>query len=920
MKQEFGYGVTNVQAQEVSAYQAEVVRQQSTSSVQGYQNLSSGLSNLSGALQEEKRKVGATDERDLRALADATFALKERGITGEAAEKQLAESGLATNRIQRMIGDAGGLDNLREPAFRFRLSELDGQSAWFEAKANLDFVDGEVERLFAGMGVVETDADGNVVPVNVEDYEARAAAMYEAALEDYTKRVEGDPLMLAEFTKNSIPDIASRVSKAKIAARRTREIDFARQTGESLLNTVDLFHAGHDRDGHPVDGDQVATVLEGVWKQNYSLVAEQDRGPLAVTLMKSIGADLDARVARGEIDPLSDEGAEDLEELFDAIESSLPPDMEGRHPEVLQELDKLRADHSSTEIERLGAAVSRKDIRLRGRDQVARANPSVVMSVRHEYLRDFDRDNPQDIEKVRTNLEEIMRTHKNTEEGRQALAEALSNDWTTVPPDEAYAVARALYDQLLDDERRAVDRQYEMGQRDIANAARIKRDAKEKETRDEKESNERLASAELEIYAIARRRTVNEEDLSAIQNKYSELTTLDQLKLERLLMDAKRNGSHVSTIDELVGGPENFLQVWLEKNTPPDTADTSAVPPTAAQQQEVANYWDIAKEQVILENLNADTVERYGSEPRQLRSDLLEDINLRAMSLMQKGVNTQKDGDPGGLNYAQAFDIAKPVGIHLPNMFVTQDNMAQVGPEVFKRANVFAGDEKAQHQLAGDLAQTLTVFNRDTMQTGTFMNELPAAIRQEGVTSSGKRRGSAAAREFATDLEKYATMYTSGDRAERDAAHFALQASFLSNGFVEMGDDGSGLATKLDAAADAAEERSELPSISPREKANLIRMAETLRTVADVPVVPRFDTFEDAMMYKAPEFQPGGKYFGIYITETDRLRTNWEANGVTFEQVREAARDQLAFMLDKNRDLISDSHITQWLVSQSISQ
>lgn len=922
MKQEFGYGVSNVQAQEVSAYQAEVVRRESGQTARGLSQVSAGLGQLSQAAQREQKELSKNDDKQLNALAEAYHALKDEGITGSAAELKLSETGMTSDRIKRKLARAGGIDNLREPAFRYRLSELDGQTAWYQAKSSLDLIDDEVVKLLAGMGLTEEDANGNVIPVNVEDYEARAAAMYEAALSDIEGDLEKDPLSLATFKKNSIPDVAARVTAAKKQARRVREVDYARQTGESLLNGLDMFFSGKDTWGHPVDGDVIGNIFESIWKANYPNVAEQDKGALASSFVASVGAEVGRRVAEGTINPYTADGSEDLEELFDAIEASLPPDMEADHREVFDQLEKLRAEFATTELERVGHEVGAYDTRMRFRNMGLKPTERLPVEYSREAVLSSltDREDPDEIKASVKEMETLWKSGKDSPEKRAEMAEFLSTEFHQVDPADAPKVFLALMEELRETGYRAEERQYVLDTRDKSEQDRQEtKDRRQKDAAD-KESADTLTQVVNALQADSvRTGKVSTSTLNRLQPLVDSLNDTDRSKYGLVLTQVTENPELPKSIRNLVAsGRDTFRSVFAEQNQTAGEGNQSVPTYSAQQLARVDELYAQAEEQVLNESIgDPNLASRIREEPERVKGELLASINDRAKSLMAQDVTNRQAN--ATLSAEQSFDAIPLAGRSLPDVGrITKENFLAVVPEVLHRSGLYAGDPQGAQMLTQTMANSLEYLNRPEIARGDFASGIARTISNpKEVLGNGKRRDHKAPLAFEKAVKPLVEQFQSADQAESDAAAFALNYLLISNGMIGMGDDGTQFRDYMTAASEALDAKADaLPRTASKATVDYYRKrAEVYADLALVPFDVTAPTFEKALLYKAPEFAPGGKFYGIYLDGKDDLNFDWQAGDENYQTAVEAATEQLRMMLDV--DFVSPSMVYQWMVSQS---
>ena len=843
--QEFGFGVRDVQASPVDTFSPEVVMQPTPSRGAATGAALSSLSQtLAGVAQQNKE----LDDKTLKPLVHAVHAMRKENpaITDAEISQKVSESGLTTSRVLGKIRKAGGFDAFTSLEFRILYDELQGTSAFEDARVSLDSVDQAAQNLAAGYGYKQAP-DGTLIPDDIDTLRADLHALYSEAHKGNRSGLKG-PLQTGVYDDRISNEIDRHVEKALAVGRRSQEIDYQNRLVSELGNPVRGI-----LDGSEKSPESAAIGVAESLKMHMANVPVPDREKVLTAWLGNVDAQLDAFAANNP----PHKHQEDFRDVFQAVEAaldSIPAQVLAASPATDRKLDEVRAKYlmDSGTIERLEA-----------RDQSINATPPAATMTRALGLIGSV-DNWKNTDTVRAALEEAQNVQVElfnaSDEKRAAIAEKYGVDVSEV--DEVAQRMTQAYQTRLDklegDAEHGEDRDWTNTSRDWTLQQRTQAE-KEYQKKNQREASESKASDyttmivsatsarntdELDriLMTVADDETLRPEDRNGLINR---ITIAKEM--EPVMGLLKQPGA--MAVQSVVAG------LMKEGEAPPSQeaagqlhAKVGALAESITNQMMGEDRW--------FETLKAGNIQEFSEEMgRRLQTSatsfVYDTLATDSQETFLEAVDMPGRGAAGLLT----------VGGDAP---LTTDNIdANVGA-VLKGARTRKESTMADYERLA----SATVATFKSVQTITPA-DVSAGFMQQNYLTGGATL-SPAGYQLKRALKTQLDLVEEGGELAEDARD-SFRRMVFDSGLASMGNPRGLMLQDLRTVIDAGAAKSGVLTERQKNEREFFELLDAAQEQLDSPLF--FQTPDEAMQFRPREFQQGGKFYGLYRSEDDGLNT-----------------------------------------------
>lgn len=887
--QEFGFGVRGVQASPVDTFSPEVV--QKPRAARG-QAVSQGLSNLSQTLAGMAQQNRQYDDSTLEPLANAVFELRKAGKTDAQIAKEVSESGMTSQRVLARIRKAGSFDAFTDPAFRITYDELQGDDAAVAAEASFAALDNVARDMWAGISV---DSDVEQVAADIE-------AMYARVAEEHAKGLS--PFGLSAFRKRAEVSVQRRVAEARAKGQRIQEQHYANL---SVQRTTDPMSAFIEEDG---DGTKMEESLRQVWKETWPNVAAPDQEQALLTYIDAASEALALADQQELLIPEDPEHADEIEEFIDAIEASMPEEAQA-FSSVSLALTKLRKENTRTRMQM--AAYRKSQTRLRGPEEFDLKLTAIQNLPKLSESEDLD-------ELAYAKASAVVRSDI------EALRGATSEELDALA--EKYEVDRADLKQHLVKHLELYEKE-----KDAAKSERLGDEARDRELarynraveRDnraevEKRQQEKYDSLLLSIGAATDQKALDEAGRAlasvAGTDQISQLQKQQlQLAFDRAQTFAPQRQAVANAAAGSVGAILEDYQTAYATDVDGDVDPNKKLPPGKVSRirERLEQYRDQAILEITQEpnfRQNADT------NPSQYTARVA--ARTRELFEQDEAMRTVEGQAEPEVGFSVMHGTVRPAGISMNTNGrytpLMQETARQVLNGNMLQSALPSTDPNAAQELVDAGVKAVPGFEAlprvvDLIAQGEFID-----------LKGDKRKIRTEVRQLlkvARPLVDRA-METKDGRPTPAAvvARDMLEDFVLDSGVVSMETEAVDVVDALrdkmggeDILADAKEDYRYNQEVS-----QIQTFFDDLAGVLDFGST--FTSADDALRVRLAEFQPTGKYYGIYNATEGRLNTKWSEGTYTFQDAvddygiwLESVTGRKPSYIEIQRGLISQSQI-----------
>jgi hypothetical protein len=881
--QEFGFGVRDVQASPVDTFSPEVVQKPQASRASGY---AAGLSQLSQTLAGMAKQNRAFDDDTLEPLASAVFEMRKEGKSEAQIQKEVAESGITTQRVLKRIRKAGSFDAFLDPAFRITYDELQGDDLAMQAEASFAELDNVARDRWAG---VDVNSD-------IEQVTADIQAMYSTVAEDLSTGLS--PFALATFRKRTEASINRRVAESRAKGVRIQEQHYANLAVQKQGEPMNAFIV---EDG---DGDRMRDTMQSLFKVNWPNVAAADQEPALLALIDQADSSLLLADKQDILIPEDEDHQAEIQEFLDSLEESLPEEA-GAFTSVTKALTDLRSKHT------------------RNRMQVAqyknanqRLNRPDVVDLKSAAIENLDKlSGEEDFSEEAFNKsflvvrEDFAALRSATREERDALAEKYG-----VPAEDLkfyldYSLeyyrdrAKDMKDERridLSDARSEEDRQRRLDRMDKADM--------------EEEQQKNFDSIMLDLGAVTDAKDFKDIKARVLRDMDNEDLSSEQ---KRKLKIAFRNFEEfapqrqavINATAESVGSI--FSEIQENYQTAQDgTVDTNKRL-SARQVTRIRNSLNDFHSQAVMElSSEPNFVVEAQNNPMQYAARVTERTReLYEKSLASEVVSGFTAPDVG---FSVVHGTAQPAGMSFEQNGVYTPLSQATALDLLNRrmlqSTLPSSDDAAAQKLVADTVKAVPAFERfpkvvEFLREGNYVD-----VRGD------KRKVRGEVRSFVKTIKPLLET-ARGDDAAASEAKTLLEDLILDSGVVGMERDTTDLMDEILEELGGDELLADAAAAGGRyvKEANTIKEAfEGLSEVLDFGT--SYSSASDALRVRLYEFQPSGKYYGIYNSQDGTLNTDWSQGGLSFN---DAVQDFSIWFQQSVGRPPSDTEVVTGLIGQS---
>lgn len=842
--QEFGLGVREVQAAAVDTFSPEAVMQPRAARGGA---VGAGLQQLSQTLAGMAQQNKEFDDKTLRPLAQAVHTLRQQNpkITDAELEQAVSESGLTSSRVLKKIRKAGGFDAYTAPEFRILYDELQGVSAFEDARIGLDSMDQAAQNLAAGYGYSQ-GPDGTLVPDDFEVLQAELTAMYQEAHASYRKGLKG-PLQTGVYDSRIDAEVAKHVEKALSVGRRAQEVDYQNRLVAELASPVrDLLDG---TDGNPA---AAGVRIAGSLKMHMNNVPPLDRPKVLTAWLGNLDAQLDLFQAKSPIH----ENQGDYEDVFEAVEAaldSIPEDVLAAAPEVDRKLAEVEARYllSGSEVERLQA-----------RDESFKRVPEGKVKTRALGLIGVDswRDT-KDVAAALAEAQEVQfRLATASDEERAALAEKYDVDESEleVVASQMTDVYQNRLDRLNGDIEHKEALKYKRSDRDWLDAQRTIATQEHKKKLAGEVSADTVSEYNLMLAESTQRRdTESIERLMLAVADDNDLTQQDRAGLMARITLSKQQSPLLDQLKEPGRAAVGYVVAGLLKK-----ADDGGNPPSpnaqGALSARVGTLAETISNQMFGEEkwmaaLQAGEIQSFSEELRSRLSVASEEYVYSVLA---------SDAQAEVLD-AVELSSRRPAGlVDEGGMPLTTDNAAANGAAIVGQARTRKESTMADY----DRLVTTSVSSFKDVQSISPNDVAGGFLRTSGLTGAPELTD--AGYRLERTLNAYLELADEGGDLAADARD-SLRRVLFDSGLASMGAPRELMLQSLRPVIDRGAEGYDIASGRNARERKFFDTLDRAQEMLDSPLY--FDSLDDAMMFRPREFQQGGKFYGLYRSATDDL-------------------------------------------------
>ena len=827
--QEFGFGVRGVQASPVDTFSPEVV--QKPRAARG-QAVSQGLSNLSQTLAGMAQQNRKYDDSTLQPLANAVYTMREEGKSDAQIEKAVSTQGLTSARVLSRIRKGGGFDAFTDPAFRITYDELQGIGKVEDAVIAMAEVDQVARNLAAGLGIDD----------DPEEMMAQVEALYNEAISGVKKGLS--PFALAAFNGKVNPMLTDRSLKAIQAGRRAQEVDYANLTATDVLNSVDGFIGGL------TNGFEMNRELVSTFKQKLGNVAPQDVPAFLSTVISGLEARLEVAASSNMI---PEEHQDDIEELFEAFEDAIPEDVLDANPEAQTQLNGVKAKYYRTEEDL-------ENYRARGerRNSLSSAEINNIAVAQLSAVHEGDFGAYNDLGKVEEALNYTRALQSRLQdmpaEDRATLAERLR-----VPEDQLDEVVGQLSNDYArrSSEIRGEERSsllFDQSQQD--RLSQLDERARRQADKDSAEARS-VYSGQIRSAGIQGRRASLEGIAQAIRGD----GTLTDTDRELLLQEFDLIKSDPGALQQIKQLAQPSTQaavqalVGAQEETPPDSAISDLQIALAAEAEDIALA--MLTEPGMREKLAA-------GETAAIQKELNDRVRARAEEFALDTFIKDPTNDALDAISIRGLVSQSAAGLNFEGVPLTNEN-AREGAQVILQDSLLNPTTQPKEYAR---------LVNETVEGYKAVNNLGSDWLMAGLTRHDEFKGRLTdeADDFMRGLEGLVDQAQDPDHAVSSSAKKAIRSIILDMGIVPMQAEGSVLESIRAIAGVAPEEVIEEGDYYQKEAIKFAEFFNRLQESSDFTL--RFNSYEEALRYRAAEFQTNGIFHGMYDSNTGDLDTS----------------------------------------------
>lgn len=881
--QEFGFGVRDVQASPVDTFSPEVVMRPTPSRGAATGAALSSLSQtLAGVAQQNKQ----FDDGTLEPLAQAVFEMRKAGKTDSQIAKEVSESGITTERVMKRIRKAGSYDAFLDPAFRISYDELQGDDIAVQAEASFAALDNVARDMWAG---IDVNSD-------VEQVTADIQAMYSEVASDLSKGLS--PFALTAFRKRADASINRRVAESRAKGTRIQEQHYANLAVQELNSPMGSFIT---EDG---DGERMKAAMQEGFKKNWPNVAVADQESALLTFISMADSNLEQADKQDILIPEESDHQAEIQEFIDALEESLPEDAEA-FTSVTKALTELRTKHTRNRMQ-----VAQYENSNRRLNQPEAADMAMVAIGNLSKLSGEDDFTEEANEKAAVVVRKDMAILRSaTREERDVLAEKYG-----VPAEDLkYYLDNSLKTYLNDAESL---RRVRRGGIQEAASAEARQQSKDRRSQEEQD---RRHKENFESYMVDLQAVRDEKDLKALAAKAAAESGQDSLSVvdKKKLNLAIRNYTEFAPQRQAVAtaSADSVGSIYAELLERHQTAQDGSVDKnkefTARQAASIRNDLRNFQGQAILEiSSDPNFVTEAQNNPGQYADRVTERTReLYEQSVASEVVNGFTAPDVG---FSVVHGTAQPAGMSFEQGGVYT-------PLSQATALALVNHRMLDSTLPGNYPEAAQNLVKHTVKAVPAFERFPEVVnflreRNYVDVRGDKRKVRSEVMSFVKTVKPLLEMAQGDDEAAYEAASM-LEDLILDSGVVGMELDTVDLMDSLLEELGGDELLSDAAAAGGRYTQESRKIKETFEGLAEaLDFGTSYSSASDAMRVRLSEFQPSGKYYGIYNSSDGTLNTNWSQGGQSFNN---AVQDYSIWFQQAVGRPPSDTEVVTGLIGQS---
>lgn len=883
--QEFGFGVRDVQASPVDTFSPEVVQKPQASKASGY---AAGMAQLSQTLAGMSKQNRAFDDDTLEPLASAVFEMRKEGKSDAQITKEVSESGLTTQRVLKRIRKAGSYDAFLDPAFRITYDELQGDDAAVQAEASFAELDNVARDMWAG---VDVNSD-------VEQVAADIQAMYSQVASDLSSDLS--PFALGVFRKRAEASINRRVAEARAKGVRIQEQHYANLAVQQLNDPQVAFIV---EDG---DGDRMKSSFEELFKQNWPNVAQADQESALLTFIDQADSNLSLADRQDILIPEDGDHQAEIQEFIDALEESLPEES-GAFTSVTKALTDLRTKYTRNRMQ-----VAQYQSAGRRLDKPEASDMNSVALNNLSKLSGEEEWTEEALNKAALVVrKDFSALRSATREERDALAEKYG-----VPAEDLkYYLDHSLSKYLQEAETLKRSRRGDVQEARSAEAHQLGKDRMSKQELEDSQK-ENYESYMLDLQAVTDEQSLG-EFVSRLSGELGAdtLSPLQKKSLQRAVRNFEEFAPQRQAVVNATAESVNSIFGEIQENyqtTQDGTVDENKRF-TSRQAASIRNDLNAFHNQAVLEiSSEPNFVVEAQNNPGQFSARVTE----RTRELYEQRVASEiVDGFTApDVGFSVVHGTAQPAGMSFEQGGVYTPLNQATAQELLNRRMLqspLPGTEPdVAQKLVADAVKAVPAFERfpkamEFMRAGSYVD-----------VKGDKRKIHGEIRSFVKAVRPLLET-ARGDGPGAQEAKDLLEDFILDSGVVGMEMDTTDLMDEILSEFEG-DDFQVSPVAHPTERRYSKEAAAVKGTFEDLAEVLDFGTSyssaSDAMRVRLAEFQPSGKYYGIYNSQDGTLNTDWSQGGLSFN---DAVQDYSIWFQQAVGRPPSNTEVVTGLIGQS---
>lgn len=409
--QEFGLGVRKTQAALTSIYSPETVAQPV---LDDPSKVVSGLASLSKSVAYLGKQNANFDKGSMEPLAEFVHDQKvaNPNITQSELDRAVSESGITSGRVLSKVRKAGGFDNLTDPAFRIKYSELQGSDLAANSLPELLALESSLTQSLAGSGI------------DLKESPELGQQLVDSAILGKVEEITNglDPIAKAAALRSIRPSIAKLKASVVDGARAERSLNHANMTVTSGARIAAGVSSGTltPEEGSAEISRELREAKANLEPRHFALAVER--------LVDSIAPSVYASLAASGVSLASPEGQAEAQEAIEMFEKALESG-EGSH------LDLSAA--ATTKLNTIKSSLSRDKYDIQGEMNRRGGNDAKKAAKRYTSSAEFFELSPVELDSKQQDWE--IRTGNMSPEEEAELAEELG-----VSPDNLYQTVDAI--------------------------------------------------------------------------------------------------------------------------------------------------------------------------------------------------------------------------------------------------------------------------------------------------------------------------------------------------------------------------------------------------------------------------------------------------------------------------------------------